>query len=185
MWITTYHRFLNRAAFIDSCHSAGWTCPPGKDPVLPQGVAMDIVGQIIGAPQIDEQGQPIAGEVIDPRYHVNLAWYGREPDAAFQASQVVPAKPWRGWDIGAPPASPPPVPQVVPAWKGKAALREAGLLDAVEAAVAAAGGRVQDAWAGASEWSRDSEFLLSLAVELGLSMQQTDDMFRSADAIQS
>ncbi|MCX7380061.1 MAG: hypothetical protein NT133_01295 [Alphaproteobacteria bacterium] len=184
MWITTYHRFLNRAAFIEACQSAGWTCPPGKDPMLPQGVAMDIVGQIIGPPQIDEQGQPIAGEVIDPRYHVNLAWYGREPDAAFQASQVVPATPSRGWDIVVPPASPPPVPQVVPAWKGKAALREAGLLGAVEAAVAAAGGRVQDAWLGASEWERASEFLTAMAVALGLMPDEVDKLFRDANAIQ-
>jgi hypothetical protein len=77
------------------------------------------------------------------------------------------------------------VPPVIPAWKGKAALREAGLLDAVEAAVAAAGGRVQDAWVGASEWSRDSDFLLSLAGGLSLSQQQVDDMFRAADAIRT
>jgi hypothetical protein len=75
------------------------------------------------------------------------------------------------------------VPPVIPAWKGKAALREAGLLDAVQAAVAAAGGRVQDAWSGASEWSRDSDFLLSLAAGLDLTKQQIDDMFRAADAM--
>jgi hypothetical protein len=77
------------------------------------------------------------------------------------------------------------VPTSVPAWKGKAALREAGLLDAVEAAIAAAGGRVQDAWAGASEWSRDSEFLLSLAATLGLTVEQIDQIFGKADIIQS
>ncbi|MCX7380059.1 MAG: hypothetical protein NT133_01285 [Alphaproteobacteria bacterium] len=95
---------------------------------------------------------------------------------------VVPATPSRGWDVTAPTASPPPV---IPAWKGKAALREAGLLDAVEKAIATAGGRVQDAWAGASEWNRDSEFLSSLAVGLGLNVQEIDQMFRDADAIQS
>jgi hypothetical protein len=78
-----------------------------------------------------------------------------------------------------------PVPPVIPAWKGKAALREAGLLDAVEAAVVVAGGRVQDAWAGASEWSRDSEFLTALAANLGLSSASVDDLFRSAEAMQS
>jgi hypothetical protein len=57
--------------------------------------------------------------------------------------------------------------------------------DAVEAAVAAPGGRVQDAWVGASEWSRDSDFLLSLAGGLSLSQQQVDDMFRAADAIRT
>lgn len=77
------------------------------------------------------------------------------------------------------------MPPHIPAWKGKAALREARLLDAVEVAVAAAGGRIQDAWAGASEWSRDSEFLSDLAATLGLSAGQIDHMFRDADAIES
>ena len=77
------------------------------------------------------------------------------------------------------------VPLVIPTWKGKAALREAGLPDAIETAVAASGDRVQDAWAGASEWSRDSDFLVSLAAGLGLTEQQVDGMFRSAGAIQS
>jgi hypothetical protein len=74
------------------------------------------------------------------------------------------------------------VPPVIPAWKGKAALREAGLLDAVEAVVAEAGGCVQDAWAGASEWSRNSDYLSSPAAGLGLPEQQINDMFRPADA---
>ena len=69
--------------------------------------------------------------------------------------------------------------------RARRALREAGLLDDVEAAVAAAGGRVQDAWAGAAEWSRDSDFLSNLAVTLGLRADQIDKMFRDASAIQS
>ena len=185
MWITTCHRFASRAEFLAACQVAGWTCPLGQDPEPPPGVALDILGPIASPAQIAEGGVPIAGEVIDPRYHVNIAWHGREPDLAFQASLVVPATPSRGWDVAPPPASPPPVPPVIPAWKGKAALREAGLLDAVEVAVAAVGGRVHDAWIGASEWSRDSDFLLSLAVGLGLSRHQSDEMFRAADSIQS
>lgn len=185
MWITTCHRFTNRAEFLAACKVAGWTCPPGQDPELPQGVAVDIVGPIVAPAQVGEGAALIAGEVIDPRYHVNLAWHGRDPAPAFQASLVVPATPSRGWDVPAVPEARPPVPPVIPAWKGKAALREAGLLDVVEAAIAAEGGRVQDAWAGASEWSRGSDFLLSLATGLGLTTQQVDDMFRVADAIQS
>lgn len=134
--------------------------------------------------QIAAGDVPIAGEVIDPRYHVNLAWHGREPNAAFQASLVVPATPSRGWDVALPPASQLPVPPVIPAWKGKAALREAGLLGPVEAAVATAGGRVQDAWVGASEWSRDSDFLAAMAVALGSTPNLIDKLFRDADAIQ-
>ena len=185
MWITTCHRFNNRGEFLAACQAAGWTCPPGQNPQPPPGVAFDILGPIVSPAQIAEGGIPIAGEVIDLRYHVNIAWHGREPDSAFQVSLVVPAAPSRGWDVVAPPASQPPVPPTIPAWKGKAALREAGLLNAVEAAVAAAGGRVQDAWTGASEWSRDSEFLTALAANLGLSSASVDDLFRSAEAMQS
>ena len=185
MWITTCHRFTSWAEFLAACLAAGWTCPAGQNPEPPPGVALDILGPIVSPAQVGEGGVPIAGDVIDPRYHVNLAWQGRYPEAAFQASLVVPATPSRGWDVPAVPETRPPVPPVIPAWKGKAALREAGLLDAVEAAVAAAGGRVRDAWAGASEWSRDSDFLRSLAFGLGLTEQQVDDMFRSAHDIQS
>jgi hypothetical protein len=185
MWITTCHRFTNRAAFLAACQMAGWTCPPGQDPELPQGVAVEIVGPIVAPAQVGEGGVPIPGEVIDPRYHINLAWHGHDPDPAFQASLVVPATPSRGWDIAPSPVSLPPVPPIIPAWKGKAALREAGLLNAVEGAVATAGGRVQDAWAGAAEWQRGSEFLQALAAALGLDGPQVDQMFRDAAAIQS
>jgi hypothetical protein len=183
MWITTCHRFTNRAEFLAVCQGAGWTCPPGQDPVPPPGVALDILGPIVSAAEVTAGGAMIAGEVLDPRYHVNFAWHGRDPDPAFHDSLVVPARPSRAWDITPPPASNPPVPAVIPAWKGKAALREAGLLEAVEAAVAVAGGRVQDAWAGASEWSRDSEFIGQLAGALGLRAWQIDQMFRDADEI--
>ena len=185
MWITTCHRFTNRAEFLAACQVAGWTCPPGQDPEPPPGVALDILGPIVSPPEVGASGTPIPGEVLDPRYHVNFAWHVRDPDPAFDASLVAPATPSRGWDIVPPPASHPPVPLVIPAWKGKAALREAGLLVAVEAAVAAAGGRVQDAWTGASEWSRESEFLLALSAGLGLTDEQIDEMFRGADAMRA
>ena len=185
MWITTCHRFTSRAEFLAACLAAAWPCPPGKDPEPPPGVALDIVGPIVSPARIGESGAPIPGEVLDPRYHVNLAWHGREPDLAFSASLVVPATPSRGWDVNTPSAPQLPVPPVIPAWKDKAALREAGLLYAVEAAVLVAGGRVQDAWIGASEWSRDSDFLLSMTSGLGLTKALIDEMFRSADSIQS
>ncbi len=183
MWITTCHRFTNRAEFLTPCQTAGWTCPPGQDPELPQGVVVDIVGPTVSSAQIGEGGQLIAGEIVDPRYHVNLAWHGCELDPAFQASQVAQATPSRRWDVPAALASQRPVPPPIPARKGKAALREAGLLDAVEAAAEKASGRVRDAWDGAAEWDRGSEFLSDLAGALGLGATQVDQMFREADAI--
>jgi hypothetical protein len=184
MWITTCHRFTNRAEFLAACQSAGWTCHPGQDPEPQPGVALDILGPIVAPAQVVDGGGLIPGEVLDPRYHVNLAWHGREPDTAFQTYLVVPATPSRGWDIASPPASQPPVPPTIPAWKGKAVLREAGLLDVVEAAVAAAGGRMQDAWVGASAWDRGSELLAAVISQLGLNPDEADRLFREAERIQ-
>jgi hypothetical protein len=186
MWIPTYHAFPSRAAFLAACDAAGWTRGPDGRPMPPEGAAVQEIGPIMAPPSVGADGSPVPGDVLDARYHVNAAWHGIEPPASFAACAVAPGTPSRAFAL---PAPPPPVeasvPAVIPAWKGKAALREAGLLDAVEAAVAVAGGRVQDAWAGASDWNRDSDFLLSLATDLGLTMQQVDDMFRVAAAIRS
>jgi hypothetical protein len=103
MWITTCHRFISRAEFIAACQTTRWISPPGQNSELPQGVAVDIVGPIVAPAQVGEGGAPIAGEVIDPRHHVNLAWHGRELDPALQVSLVVPATPSRGWDCTTPP----------------------------------------------------------------------------------
>jgi hypothetical protein len=184
MWITTYHRFTNRAGFLAACEAAGWGVQAGE-PLLPQGVALDVIGPLIGPASVGAGGAPIPGEMIDPRYHVNLSWHAREPAEAFAASQVTPDEPNRVYDN--PPRATPaaPVPASIPAWKARAALREAGLLPAVTAAVEAAEGRVADAWNGAAEWHRDSAFLAHLAAGLGLSIAQVDDLFRAADAIRS
>jgi len=183
MWITTYHRFPTRGTFVEACIAAGWQISAGV-PDLPHGVALDILGPLIGPSTISAEGCPVPGNVLDSRYHVNLAWHAQEMDPVFAASQILPDILSRGWDLASQsPPGPPPVPASVPAWKGKAALREAGLLEAVEAAVAAAGGRAQDAWTGASEWGRGSEFLGDLAAALGLSAEQVDQMLREADAI--
>lgn len=186
MWTTTYHRFLNRAAFLAACDAAGWPRGPDSNPMPPEGAALVEIGPVLAPPSIGSDGVPVPADVLDPHYHVNAAWHGVEMPDAFRADSVAPATPNRCFALLAPPPTfDPPVPTSIPAWKGKAALREAGLLDAAEVAVASAGGRVQDAWAGAAEWSRNSDFLLSLATGLGLTEQQIDDMFRSADAIQS
>jgi len=82
-------------------------------------VAIDIVGPIVAPAQFGEGGVPIAGEVIDPRYHVNLAWHGRERDPAFQASLVVPATPSRRWNVATAPALQPPGADGDPRMKGQ------------------------------------------------------------------
>ena len=186
MWISTYHRFTNRAAFLAACGAAGWTRDSPGEPTPPAGVALDGIGPILGSAWIGPGGTPQPGVVLDAGYHVNLAWHARDMDAAFAASQVMPTTPSRAWDLPVEvEPGPLPVPTSMPAWKGKAALREAGLFDAVEKAVQAAGGRVRDAWDGAAEWNRGSEFLADLASALGLNADQVDQMFHDAAAIQS
>jgi hypothetical protein len=182
MWITTHHRFANRAAFDTAFLEAGWPVHQGV-PELPYGVVLDVVAPISAPARVGPGGEPISGEAIDPRYQVNLAWHGCERDPAFEASLVIPATPSRGWDVSPAPVSQPPVPPVILSWKRKAVLREAGLLETVETAVKAADGRVRDAWQGAAEWQRDSEFLTNVADALGLSTEQVDQMFREADSM--
>lgn len=144
------------------------------------------IGPIIAPPSIDGDGAPVPGDVLDARYHINGAWHGMDPPEVFQAVAVTPTTPNRSFFL---PPTPPPVeplvPAMIPAWKGKVVLREAGLLGEVDAAITAAGGRLQDAWVGASEWERNSEFLSELAVTLGLSAGAVDQMFRDADVTQS
>ena len=106
MWITTCHRFTNRAEFVAACLATGWTCPSGQYPQPLPGVALDILGPVVAPAQLGEGDIPIAGEFVDPRYHVNFAWHGSDPDPAFHASLVVPATPSRGWDIAPPPRLP-------------------------------------------------------------------------------
>lgn len=184
MWITTYHRFTNRAAFLAACEAAGWAVQAGE-PQPPANVALDIVGALVAPPTVGEGGAPIPGEVIDPRFHANVAWHARPMAPEFTASQVTPETPSRAYGLPPPAAAAPAVPAMVPAWKARAVLRDAGLLGAVEAAVTQAGGLVADAWAGATEWRRDSAFLTGLADTLNLSATQVDQLFRDADAIRS
>jgi hypothetical protein len=185
MWVQGFYRFNSRAAFLAACDAAGWPRDDRNQPAPPAGVELDIVGQLQAPPSI-VAGVAEPGEVIDARWHVNAAWHGVEPPEAFAAAAVEPATPSRAFAL--PPPAPPPepgVPPVVAAWKGKAVLDAAGLLPEVETAVAAAGGIVSAAWAGATEWRRDSDFLTALADTIGLSADEVDGLFRQADAIRT
>lgn len=65
-------------------------------------------------------------------------------------------------------------------FQARAALHIAGLLPQVEAAVAAADPLVQIAWADATEFQRASPTIAALAVAVGLTDTQVDDLFRAA-----
>ena len=76
------------------------------------------------------------------------------------------------------------VPEVVSARQARLALIGAGLLDAVETAIAAlpsAADRVE--WEYATEIRRDHPLIASLGVALSLSTEDIDDLFRIAGMI--
>ena len=64
--------------------------------------------------------------------------------------------------------------------QAKIAMMQAGVLPAVEAAVAAADPAVQMAWADAIEFRRFSPTILALSAQIGLTDTQLDDLFRAA-----
>lgn len=72
---------------------------------------------------------------------------------------------------------------VVSRFQARAALLEADLLDAANAAVAAADPIVQLAWADAQEFQRASPTIAALGAALGLTDAQIDELFESAAGI--
>lgn len=70
-------------------------------------------------------------------------------------------------------------------FQARAALTDAGLLSAVEAAVADAAPLVQLAWAEAVEWRRMSPTIVAIGAALDLTETQLDDLFRAAALIEA
>lgn len=70
-------------------------------------------------------------------------------------------------------------------FQAKAALHLAGLLSAVEAAIAQADPVTQIAWAEAVEYRRNSPTILALAGALEMTDEQVDDLFRTAMQIEA
>jgi hypothetical protein len=80
---------------------------------------------------------------------------------------------------------PDPVPTEVTNFQARAALRRAGLLNAVNAAVTAAGGEAFDAWEYANHVYRGGVLVQTMAAGLGLTAPQIDDLFRVAASIEA
>lgn len=103
-------------------------------------------------------------------------------------SLLVPLRPsehheWQGgsWVYVPPVPGPPIVPASVTRAQAMVALYEAGLLDTVEAAVAAHPYEVVRIWwANALQIERGNTYLAGVAVELGLSEEQVDALFITA-----
>lgn len=125
--------------------------------------------------------------------------YGDEPrvyQVAPEAFEVAPPFAWRpclsevtpqthkyeGGQFVALPVvpTPVPVPQSVTPRQARLALLAAGLLDDVNAAVAAAGPQAQIDWDYALEIRRDNALIASMAAGLNLTDEQIDDLFRAA-----
>lgn len=68
--------------------------------------------------------------------------------------------------------------------QARVALLRAGLIDAVTATVAAAGGEAQVAWEYSATVGRNSLLVTTLSAALGLTTQQVDDLFRAAALIE-
>lgn len=75
------------------------------------------------------------------------------------------------------------VPTVITPLQGRLALKRAGLLESVEAAIVHANGETQIWWEYATFWHRSHSLLNALAASLGLSSDQVDDLFKVAGAI--
>jgi hypothetical protein len=86
-----------------------------------------------------------------------------------------------------PPYIPPPpeIPFSVTPFQAKAALLGAGLLPAVEAAIAAASPIAQLAWLDATAFTRDSPTIAALSAQLGLTPAQVDALFTVAATIEA
>lgn len=95
----------------------------------------------------------------------------------------------RQWDGAAvvpytPPPVEPPFPSVVSASQAKIALLNAGLLDEVEAIVAAHPYRIVRIWyADANQWERGNPYVQALGVEMGLDDAAIDDLFIAASKV--
>lgn len=86
-------------------------------------------------------------------------------------------------ELPAPPATPVVVPQVVTPRQARIALLNAGLLDAVDAAVTASPRSVQIDWEYAIEIRRDNPVIAAMAAQLNLSPAEIDGLFIAAGSV--
>ncbi len=166
MWTYATYCWADEAAYLSALAAAG----------LADGTTADVsllpVGTVY-APPADEEtpGEPLAG------YYVAAAFRGRPAPAVWSDAEVdhPPGMPVLGRN---------PVPQSVSRFQARAALHNAGLLPAVEAAIAASGDALaQIAWADAASFERSSPTVAAIAAGLGVTDSQIDDLFRAAAKI--
>ena len=101
------------------------------------------------------------------------------PEGGEAAHRFVPgASPAQDkWEVYAPPVA---VPRSIPMHAAKIVLRHAGLLEAAEVAVQAAGGDALIAWTSAPSIARSSPTMKGVQAVLGLSEADVDALFIAA-----
>ena len=94
---------------------------------------------------------------------------------------------WDGDTFAAPPTAPAEIPQVVTMRQARRALRQAGIYEAVNAAIAAmpgdAGVDARIDWEFSSEVQRNQPLVLALGPALGLDAVQLDALFTAASTL--
>jgi len=76
------------------------------------------------------------------------------------------------------------VPRTVLTWKARAALKMAGKFEAAAQAVAASNSvGMQEVFEYSAEWHRDSPAVNAMAQAIGLTSDDVDELFRTADSI--
>jgi hypothetical protein len=166
MWTYLAYRWPDEASFLAALAEAGWAegTPPGVD--------LLVSGVLQGPPMSAETpGEVLAG------WHVAAAFRDQVPPAGWAARRITPPE-------GMALLGHSPVPVSVTRFQARAALAMAGLLPAVEAAIAASPDLITRlAWADAQVFERGSPTIASLAGALGLTEAQIDALFQTAGEI--
>jgi len=130
---------------------------------------------------------------IDPA-GLATGFYTPDHPAIPEGAIEIPVEVWQAWITDTagqrwdgealvpyePPPAAPVVPAAVTARQARLALHAAGLLDQVEAAVAAAGGATQIEWEYATTIECASPLLAAISGGLGLTAEQVDALFSQA-----
>ena len=115
---------------------------------------------------------------IAEMFHPSLTWVLASADVAIGDEYVA-----GQFDRPQPPAPPSAVPTSISPAQARLALLHAGLLDQVEAAVAAGDRATQIAWEMATVIERSSPTVVALSAALGLTDAQLDALFTTAAGI--
>lgn len=118
-----------------------------------------------------------------------LAWHAvperTEAKAGFILGGLILASGSLTWEqVPEPEPGLPPVPTSVTNAQARAALLDAGLFDAVDAALKEQGGVALQFWEYANTVNRNGQLVTGLGASLGLTEAQIDDLFRTAAAIE-